>query len=234
MTRNGPGAYLAVWHDVVPEDESEYRRWHTTQHLAERVSLPGFLRGRRWVAIGAGERYCATMLLDDISAAESASYLERLEHPTDWTRAMASTYRNFVRCAVLVTDEVTRGSGGFLVTMRVDLEEQADEGLRQQLRSLADAAVAAGEVTTWSVGIVQVDVTARRTAESRSRTRTGEAVCDLVLMIECASRGDALAVHERLRVLELVAGSGTTGLYELEFDLSPPAALAMFEAAPRA
>jgi hypothetical protein len=35
-------AFLIIWHDVKPEAESDYLRWHTREHMPERLGIPGF------------------------------------------------------------------------------------------------------------------------------------------------------------------------------------------------
>ena len=41
----------AIWHNVAPEVQDDYNHWHCYEHVPERVSIKGFLRGRRYVAI---------------------------------------------------------------------------------------------------------------------------------------------------------------------------------------
>ena len=53
MPLQGQGV-LAIWHTITPEGEAEYWRWHDREHIPERLSIPGFLRLRRYVALGAG------------------------------------------------------------------------------------------------------------------------------------------------------------------------------------
>ena len=48
--------FLVVWNDVAPAVEAEYQRWHRIEHMPERMSLPGFTLGRRYVDRG-GRRY---------------------------------------------------------------------------------------------------------------------------------------------------------------------------------
>ena len=36
---------------------AEHDDWHTHEHLPERLSIPGFLRGTRWVALQGQPRY---------------------------------------------------------------------------------------------------------------------------------------------------------------------------------
>ncbi len=52
---------LAIWNDIDPAVEAEFTHWYISEHFAERVGLPGFLRARRYVAAapGPGPRYAA-------------------------------------------------------------------------------------------------------------------------------------------------------------------------------
>jgi hypothetical protein len=43
---------VCIWHDLLPEARDEYHQWHNREHMPERVGIPGFRRGRRYVAIG--------------------------------------------------------------------------------------------------------------------------------------------------------------------------------------
>ena len=40
-------AVLVNWGGIVQEKEAEYNQWHSLEHMPERISLPGFLRGCR-------------------------------------------------------------------------------------------------------------------------------------------------------------------------------------------
>src|SRR6185295_4098933 len=55
MTIAGTGV-LAFWHDVAPGGEAEFDQWHLREHIPERVAVPGFLRCRRYVTLGAPPR----------------------------------------------------------------------------------------------------------------------------------------------------------------------------------
>jgi hypothetical protein len=44
-------AVLSMWHDIEATSQSAYIEWHVLEHMPERVSIPGFLRGRRGVAV---------------------------------------------------------------------------------------------------------------------------------------------------------------------------------------
>jgi len=42
---------LAIWHDVLPEAEAMVHHWYNREHHLDRVTLPGFLSARRYIAI---------------------------------------------------------------------------------------------------------------------------------------------------------------------------------------
>ena len=68
--------------------EEEFNAWYDEEHLAERLSIPGFRSARRWVADlppGAG-KYLATYELDSLAVLSSPAYLEKFENQTPWSR----------------------------------------------------------------------------------------------------------------------------------------------------
>lgn len=92
----GKGA-LAIWFAVDPSAEADLNAWYPRQHLPERLSVPGFLRGRRCAAVGDGPPYFTFYETADPEVLSSAAYLERLNNPTDWTRRVLPTFRQMVR-----------------------------------------------------------------------------------------------------------------------------------------
>jgi hypothetical protein len=43
---------LTIWSDVDPDYRVEFQKWHTCEHIMERVSIPGFSVGRRYRGAG--------------------------------------------------------------------------------------------------------------------------------------------------------------------------------------
>lgn len=94
--------------DIVDEAVSEHDDWHTHEHLPERLSIPGFLRGTRWVALQGRPKYFVLYEVEHLATLASDAYLERLNHPTPWTAKMMLQYRSMSRgfCSIV-------GSSGF-------------------------------------------------------------------------------------------------------------------------
>jgi hypothetical protein len=81
------GLLLTMTEPPAPMEE-EFNAWYDTEHLPERLAIPGFRSARRWVAdVAPGEgRYLATYELDAEAVLSSAAYLARFEGATPWTR----------------------------------------------------------------------------------------------------------------------------------------------------
>jgi hypothetical protein len=71
-----------------PALEEEFNAWYDTEHLAERLAIPGFRSARRWTLDGApGEgKYLATYELDSPAVLESPAYLARYNNQSPWSR----------------------------------------------------------------------------------------------------------------------------------------------------
>jgi hypothetical protein len=48
MPKPGKG-FLAIWNDMAPPDDAAWVRRHIREHMAERVGVPVFLAGRRFI-----------------------------------------------------------------------------------------------------------------------------------------------------------------------------------------
>ena len=67
-------AALLAWHDVTSDGEADFNRWHSHEHLAEQVAIPGFRRGFRYVAIAGSPRYFVMYDIDDVSTRDEQEF----------------------------------------------------------------------------------------------------------------------------------------------------------------
>ena len=75
-------AAVAIWCDVAPEIREEFDDWHAHEHMPERLAIPGFLRGSRWVAADGSNGYFMLYEAVGLDTIASGPYLERLNNPT--------------------------------------------------------------------------------------------------------------------------------------------------------
>jgi len=100
----GRGA-VAIWHDIEPEGREEFYAWHGVEHMPERVAIPGFLRGRRYVASEADLEFFNLYEARDHAVVTGPDYAARLNAPTPWTLKTVKHFRsvarsNLLKCAI--------------------------------------------------------------------------------------------------------------------------------------
>jgi len=118
-------AFLAIWNDVEPGRERDYGRWHTREHVPERVGVPGILEGRRYVgAATPPQRYFTLYDLERLEVLESPAYRRLIEAPTPATRAMRPSFRNFRRLACRRVLSLGLGVGGVAIVWHWPQEPQ--------------------------------------------------------------------------------------------------------------
>ena len=74
MTNKKGTGLLMVWADVPADTEREFNRWYNDEHLAERLSVPGFLSAARYEAVKGGPKHLACYELESPAVLESAAY----------------------------------------------------------------------------------------------------------------------------------------------------------------
>lgn len=90
---------LVLWNDVDAGMEAAYHDWHANEHVPERLTVPGFLWGRRYAdAQPEGRpRYLTLYGLRDTGVLDSAPYRRLLSHPTPASASMRPALRNLTR-----------------------------------------------------------------------------------------------------------------------------------------
>lgn len=215
-------AFLAIWHDMTPEGDDDFNRWHTREHMPERLGVPGFLTGRRYLAGGVGERYFNLYQGESLDVFASAAYRARLDDPTPWTRANLPHFRATVRGACRVAGSAGTGAGGALATVRFALADPAGGVDGAAAAGLARKLLDLDGVTGAHLGVAVRAVTDVETGERA--LRDGEQGFDAVLLVEGIGRR-FLAVHMEALPRHVAAwtepGSPVaTGLYDLQYLLT--------------
>jgi hypothetical protein len=218
-------AFLAIWHDIEAHGELEYNDWHTREHMPERVGIPGFEAGRRFVDWGLDRhRYFTLYEAATLDVLGSAAYRARLDAPTPWTQRVQPTFTNFVRSACRAAASEGRGTGGALATIRIDFADSSRrEPFARASGTLASDAVAHHGITSVHVGIAEPSVTRTPTAESALRELTGEKVFDAVVLVDGIGRGEvarALPSIEESLAPVLGEASTTAAVYDLAYALT--------------
>ena len=134
-------AAMLLSFDIEADAIAEHDRWHTHEHLPERLSIPGFRRGTRWIASGDGPRYMVFYEVESLATLASEAYLARLNKPSPWTTRMMPHYRGMNRGLCNVVGSFGFGQGGAAALIRFSPEASHAEALKRWLLEEALVAV---------------------------------------------------------------------------------------------
>jgi hypothetical protein len=90
---------LAIWNDRVDAIAATYERWLVSEHIPERLAVPGFLEARRYEAVRGTPRFFTPYVVESPEVLASPDYLARLASPTPLTREVMAGFRNMTRSA---------------------------------------------------------------------------------------------------------------------------------------
>jgi hypothetical protein len=139
--------FLLVFMHPPPAFEEEFNAWYDTEHIPERLAVPGVLTGRRFMhASGGTPRYLAMYDLDHASVMDSPAYLRVAhENSSPWTRRVTARARvqRFAGEQVYPGGAVTTRAARILV---LRFRSQAREGVDAVIADMRAAYEARPEV----------------------------------------------------------------------------------------
>jgi len=110
-----------MWWGITPDLKAEFEDWHTHEHMPERLAIPGFLRGTRWISVSGEPSYFVLYEVQELATLTGGPYLERLNDPTPWSRKMMPHHRNMVRSLCEVRASFGRGVAQALATLQQEV-----------------------------------------------------------------------------------------------------------------
>jgi hypothetical protein len=87
--------FLRVFMNPPPAFDEEFNAWYDSEHIPERLAVPGFLTGLRYTNIGAGApRYLAMYDLEHYGVLETPEYLRvAFDSSSPWTKRVTARAR---------------------------------------------------------------------------------------------------------------------------------------------
>ena len=125
-------AAIAMWWDMPLPQREEFEHWHSHEHFPERMRIPGFLRGSRWMDPDVS-RYFVLYELDAYETLTSPRYVERLNDPTPWSIRMMPHHLNMVRSQALIVATAGGGIAGSIMTLRLSPKPGQNQPLQDFL-----------------------------------------------------------------------------------------------------
>ena len=95
-TTKAPGLLLAMV-DIPPELEADFNHWYDTEHIPERLAVPGFVGAQRYQAIEGEPKYQALYELESVDVLESPEYKRVSELRSEGTQRIMPQFRNLQR-----------------------------------------------------------------------------------------------------------------------------------------
>jgi hypothetical protein len=217
-------AFIAMFHDLKQGFEQEFEAWHTYEHMPERLGVPGFLRGRRYMNWDQAEHLCFTMYEGaHIETFRSPGYLERLNNPTKWSNQIQPGLSNFLRGACETVLSLGDGIGGAMGTRRITVAEP-NAVAAQKLAAAALQVAGIRGVSAVHLGRHQPVVVGGATGETALRPPPSISTFDFLLLVEALDM-DVLARTEA-QVGAILKDAGAThvdsGAYRLGYVLQTP------------
>ena len=209
MTKQG---ILALWQDCVAGQEPELERWYQSEHLAERLGVPGFLRGRRYEAADAPQQYFTYYETETPEVLVSPAYRERLDNPTPLTqKIMSDVFLKMSRTICRVERRAGEIRGAWAVTAKLS-DPAALDGSDLPDRLAAETGVARTEL--W---VAADDVAPPPSDEEK--LRGGDDRIKACLFVETLRESDA---HAAMRAITdgLTDAIDETGLYRFMCELA--------------
>ena len=125
---------LALWNDCKTNKETLYEKWYQSEHLQDRVSIPGFKLGRRHKSSDATPKYFTYYETASTEVLFSEAYLYQLDNPSTLTReVMQGTFINVSRTVCSQIHYVGEMRGSHVITARSSRPSDKDN-----LKAMAD------------------------------------------------------------------------------------------------
>ena len=202
--------FLLVLMQPPPALEEEFNAWYDTEHIAERLAVPGFETALRYVCIDGAPRYLAMYDLASPDVLNSPAYLKvGFGNASPWTRRVTSRvriYRSFGEQVYPGTKLTGRAARVLVLRFRA-LPSAAQDTIIAGMRANFESRPETLQVRVFAydtgagvdfLGFVEARAALGGTAESRSvrrlpqRARSREYLCALYLTFPRAtSRRDS-------------------------------------------
>jgi hypothetical protein len=124
------------WTNAAPEDRERYDAWQCHEHTPGRLEIPGFLRGRRYLAVfpdKADRQFLTLYEVETLEVLTGAAYLAKANNPSPLTRATTPVVRDSVRGLARVRASHGPGVGGYALALRLDPSAGGEAALETYL-----------------------------------------------------------------------------------------------------
>jgi hypothetical protein len=163
-------AAVLVWNDVAENGREQFYAWHDKEHIPERLAIPGFRRGRRFIKPGHSPEWLTMYEAGDLAVVTSPEYLARLNAPTPSTVSTLRYFRNTSRAVCRVVCSVGSSTGGHVLATRLNVSAPRSEAMCRYVRDdLFARMIALTGVVACHLYATDQAASQAKTAESSTR-----------------------------------------------------------------
>ena len=207
-TADGNTGILAIWNNCAPGYEAEYEQWYQTEHLRERLSVPGFRRGRRYEAVDGEPAYFTYYEVETPAVLQSDCYAQRINNPTPMTeRIMSAVFTDMSRTVCRRAFSLGDMRGAYAATVRTG-EPLALDHIAEWMRGGAHRMTVA-RVESW-----QAVAATDREQSYGEKLRGGDDKISSCLLVEALREADCRAAAESV-CASLGIPKPNVGIYRL-------------------
>ena len=215
---------LAIWNGIALAAEDDFVAWHVREHIPERVGLPGFLRGRRYVAIDGHPKYFNFYETETAADLSSPAYQARLNAPTNWTKQVVAHFTDTSRTVCDVAWSVGVGEGGWIEAVVLESTQDAETFQAAMRAHLDDAMTSISGLVGLHLLKGHVAVGQADTAEKKLRAVPDKTAAWILLVEavgpEAIEAFRSQAGSERTLVSCGAGANISRGIYQLQFALT--------------
>jgi hypothetical protein len=125
-----PKGLLFAAFDFTGAHEDEFHDWYDTEHVPERMRVPGFINAERWIGAENPKLHVATYDLENVGVLESPAYRAvGGNNQSVWTKrvtGMSKRLMRFVGEQILPGDLTAASGAGALLVATMDVDPAAE------------------------------------------------------------------------------------------------------------
>jgi len=195
-------ALLAVWTDIPADLEYAFNEWYNRDHMRERIlGVPGFSRGRRFVAYSGGPKYLAVYEAGDAAVLMSEPYCRLVRNPDPLSRTFIPRFQNTIKGICDVAAEAGEAEGAAIAVLPLTRIAGREDDLRAWIAdSLLPALVAGHGVVAARYAVKNAGALSAGTS---GHMRPTDTYIDALLMVEAVSEADLMDALPLLDAHEL-------------------------------
>ena len=186
-------AIMSFWTDVPKPREADFNAWYDREHFPERLAVPGFNRGLRYVALRGKPKYLAFYEISRPNVLSGKAYLGRLNDPTPWTKRVMRTVTGSERIVYRPVLDLGFGHGGALWSARFSSAAPAEKVQAALEKPLRNLAARLQRVRLWQSDVALSDVD----SEERRLRGDGPSPQSWCIIVEATTHPTLAAALER-------------------------------------